>query len=98
VDSSARLIANLPINEGGGCQQIRANYCSKTAWQATFVVRLSNSSGRSRRHLSKTIEQRGLKAQPVGGSIGDGSSPVSTMRSFFAVGSATGVAERRARV
>src|SRR6202030_2404057 len=47
-----------------------------TAWQATPSI----SAGASRRQRSKTSGQRGLKAQPGGGSIGLGISPLTGIR------------------
>ena len=55
-----------------------------TAWQATRLKPAGSSSGRSTRQRSKASGQRGLKAQPGGGSSGEGSSPFSTMRSRLA--------------
>src|SRR5260370_41551230 len=47
-----------------------------TAWQATPSI----SAGASRRQRSKASGQRGLKAQPGGGSIGLGISPLTGIR------------------
>src|SRR6185369_14765552 len=47
-----------------------------TAWHATPSI----SAGASRRHRSKASGQRGLKAQPGGGSIGLGISPFTGIR------------------
>ena len=47
-----------------------------TAWQATPSI----NAGASRRQRSKARGQRGLKAQPGGGSIGLGISPFTGMR------------------
>jgi (2S)-methylsuccinyl-CoA dehydrogenase len=72
---------------------------SITAWQATRTLSTDSISGRSTRQRPKARGQRGLKLQPVGGSIGEGSSPARMMRcSFLRSGSATGVAERSAWV
>ena len=48
--------------------------------------------------LGVTMQMVGGKAQPLGGWIGDGSSPSSFTCSFGLPGSATGVAESSARV
>src|SRR5262245_12992111 len=69
-----------------------------TAQQATLTGPLASRSGRSTGQGSKASGQRGWNGQPEGGLIGDGSSPSSLMRPFGRVGSAIGVAERRARV
>ena len=55
-------------------------------------------AGASRRQTSIASAQRGWKAQPLGGSIGDGGSPSTGARDLKARGSAIGVAAMRARV
>ena len=69
-----------------------------TAQQATARPRFLSTGGFSVRHRSKASGQRGWNGQPGGGAMGDGGSPASRMRSRFAVGSATGVADKSARV
>ncbi len=59
---------------------------------------MSTSSGATFVHSSVIDGQRGWKVHPDGGSIGDGSSPLRTIRSLLLKGSATGVADRRALV
>src|SRR5699024_12659728 len=52
-------------------------------------------TGSSVAHLSVANGQRVWKRQPVGGSIGEGTSPFKMIRSFFLSGSMLGIAERR---
>src|SRR3954468_10291457 len=72
---------------GAACQPAPGAACSHpcdqagagavlTAWQATPLI----NSAASLRHSSKASGQRGLKAQPGGGSIGLGISPLTGMR------------------
>ena len=53
---------------------------SSTAWQATRTPSNASSCGRSARQRSFACGQRGLKAQPVGGLSGFGTSPCTGVR------------------
>ena len=66
-----------------------------TRWQATFLPSASRRSGSIVRQSGIAYGQRVWKRQPEGGSIGLGTSPVSTMRSRArsSTGSGTGTAE-----
>ena len=71
-----------------GCDDTRAPFC---------ITRRRGSSSKHAFGLSLT-GQRGWNAQPLGGSIGLGTSPVSRIRSRRALGSMRGTADSRAWV
>src|SRR5438445_705765 len=85
----------------GALAQRRRHSGSSAKWQAASCSgATSRSGGGSVRQRSFFLGwgQRGWNGQPGGGAAGDGTSPVSTMRSRCAFGSGTGTADSSAAV
>ena len=68
--------ATIAHYKSEGLEMVPGTGAVLTAWQATPSIR----RGASRRQRSNASGQRGLKAQPGGGSIGFGISPLTGMR------------------
>src|SRR5262249_53879092 len=90
-----------PITEGYDgmpLREIQRNFHLAKWHAAQWRGVISRRAGRSWRHRSSAIGQRGWNGQPLGGAKGEGTSPASTRRGRLETGSITGTAERRACV